>query len=183
MRHIRRGRTGALEQIYDRHSSAAFSLAYAILRDRGLAEEATQDAFLAIWRKAGDYRPERGSLRSWLLTIVRNRCFDALRRKVRDPSYEPMDERRWSCADGDVTAAEVIRCDEADGVRSGLAKLPAEQRRVIALAYFGGFTQAEIARRLELPLGTVKSRLRLGLGTLREGVVRQVAQRTEDLSA
>lgn len=178
MRRARRGDIGAFEQIYDRHGTTAYSVAYAILRDHRLAEEATQDAFLAVWRKAGDYRPEVGSLRNWLLAILRYRCFDALRRTARDPRYAPSEELDGHGPELDATVAEVIRSEEADAVRSALANLPAEQRRVIALAYFAGLTHVEIARRLEAPLGTVKGRLRIGLERLRQDIVREVAQPT-----
>jgi RNA polymerase sigma-70 factor, ECF subfamily len=178
MQGARRGEIGAFEQIYDRHGAVAFSVAYAILRDHRLAEEATQDAFLAVWRKAGDYRPDVGSVRTWLLAILRYRCFDALRRTARDPWYVPSEELDGHGPERDATVAEVIRRDEAGTVRSALANLPAEQRRAIALAYFGGLTHVEIARRLEVPLGTIKGRLRLGLERLRQDIVREAAQST-----
>lgn len=175
MEGARRGDIGAFEQIYHRHAAAAFSVACAILRDHRLAEEATQDAFLAVWRRAGDYRPEVGSLRTWLVTILRNRCIDALRCTARDPRYATSEELDRHGSELDATPAEVIRCEEADAVRSVLASLPAEQRSAIALAYFAGLTHVEIARRLEVPLGTVKGRLRLGLERLRHEIVHEAA--------
>jgi RNA polymerase sigma-70 factor (ECF subfamily) len=166
---VRRGEAPAFEVVYDRHSDAAFSLAYRILGARGPAEDAVQEAFLALWRSGGRFESGRGSLRTWILSIVHHRAIDALRRHVvherRRGGDELTAERQ---ASGDLTDVEVARRDEARGVREALGGLPREQSRVIELAYFGGFTQAEIADMLETPLGTVKGRMRLGLGKMRD---------------
>ena len=165
---VRRGEAPAFEVVYDRHSDAAFSLAYRILGTRGAAEDAVQEAFLGLWRNGGRFQPGRGSLRTWILSIVHHRAIDVLRRHVvhekRRGGDELTAERQPS---GELTDVEVARRDEAAGVRAALTGLPRDQSRVIELAYFGGFTQAEIADMLETPLGTVKGRMRLGLDKMR----------------
>jgi RNA polymerase sigma-70 factor (ECF subfamily) len=162
------GRADAFELIYERHASAAFSLAYRICGTRSRAEDATQEAFLSIWRGGGRYSRERGSVRTWVLGIVHHRAIDALRRNLvhdrRRASDEGMEERFEA---RELTDAEAARREEARTVRAALDELPAEQCQVIELAYFGGFTHSEIAETLEMPIGTVKGRMRLGLEKLR----------------
>jgi RNA polymerase sigma-70 factor (ECF subfamily) len=168
---VQAGDAAAFAVIYDRHSGAAFSLVYRIVGRRAEAEDALQEAFLAVWRAGGRYDPARGSVRSWLLGIVHNRAIDAIRRasvhQRRRASDEGIDERLPAPGG---TEAEVIRRMDAAHVRAALGALPAEQVRVIELAYFGGFTHTEIAGMLALPLGTVKARMRLGLQKLRGGL-------------
>ncbi len=158
----------AFATLYDRHGRVAYSLAYRMMGERQAAEDLAQDAFLKLWRAAGSYRAERGSVRTWLLGIVHNRGIDALRRNLvherRRVSAEGIEERHEARELTDVEAARRI---EARTVRSALETLPNEQLRVVELAYFGGFTHTEIADLLELPVGTVKGRMRLGLGKLR----------------
>ena len=165
---VKRGDARAFELIYDRHSGVAFSLAYRICGRRNTAEEVSQEAFLAIWRSGGRYDRTRGSVRTWVLGIVHNRAIDALRRSGvhdrRRASDEGIEERFEA---PDRTDAEVARRDEARSVRGLLKELPEEQGRVIELAYFGGFTHSEIAEMLQMPLGTVKGRMRLGLDKMR----------------
>jgi RNA polymerase sigma-70 factor, ECF subfamily len=162
------GRADAFELIYERHASAAFSLAYRICGTRSRAEDATQEAFLSIWRGGGRYSRERGSVRTWVLGIVHHRAIDALRRNLvhdrRRASDEGMEERFEA---RELTDAEAARREEARTVRAALDELPAEQCQVIELAYFGGFTHSEIAETLQMPIGTVKGRMRLGLEKLR----------------
>jgi len=162
------GDARAFEVVYDRHASSAFSLAYRMVGSRAQAEDVVQEAFLNIWRSGGRYDRLRGSVRTWVLGIVHNRAIDALRRAVvRDrvrAGDEGIEERFES---GDRTDVEVARRDEARAVRGMLDELPSEQCTVIELAYFGGFTHTEIARMLEMPVGTVKGRMRLGLQKLR----------------
>jgi RNA polymerase sigma-70 factor (ECF subfamily) len=171
MQLIRRGDARAFEVIYERHSSAAFSLAYRMTGARGLAEDVAQDAFLSIWRSGARYERARGSVRTWVLGIVHHRAIDALRRSFvherRRASDEGIEER---LADEVRTDAEVARRQEADTVRAALQTLPGEQVQVIELAYFGGFTHTEIAEMLEMPVGTVKGRMRLGLEKLRNSL-------------
>jgi RNA polymerase sigma-70 factor (ECF subfamily) len=165
---VEQGRAEAFEIVYDRHSSAAFSLAYRICGTRSSAEDATQEAFLSIWRGGGRYLRERGSVRTWVLGIVHHRSIDSLRRNLvhdrRRASDEGLDER---FASRELTEVEAVRRDEARKVRAALDELPPEQCRVIELAYFGGFTHTEIADMLETPVGTVKGRMRLGLEKMR----------------
>ena len=166
---VRRGEAAAFEVVYDRHADAAFSLAYRIVGGRGAAEDVVQEAFLALWRTGSRYEAGRGSLRTWVLSIVHHRAIDALRRHVVHERRRGGDETTAERQPADeLTDVEVARRDEARGVRAALRGLPHEQLRVIELAYFGGFTQAEIADMLETPLGTVKGRMRLGLEKMRD---------------
>src|SRR3954453_4014757 len=169
MQLVRRGDSAAFEVVYERHGTAAFSLAYRMVGTRSAAEDVVQEAFLALWRSGARYDRTRGSVRTWILGIVHNRAIDALRRSmVHDPrraSAEGLEERFEA---RERTEVEVARRDEAGEVRTALDTLPADQLRVIELAYFGGFTHAEIASMLEEPLGTVKGRMRLGLAKMRD---------------
>jgi RNA polymerase sigma-70 factor, ECF subfamily len=168
MQLVRRGEARAFEVLYERHSGAAFSLAYRMCGSRGSAEDVTQEAFLAIWRSGARYDRTRGSVRSWVLGIVHNRAIDALRRAMvhdrRRASDEGLEERFEA---GERTEVEAARRDEARSVRELIDELPEEQGRVIQLAYYGGFTHTEIADMLDTPIGTVKGRMRLGLEKLR----------------
>ncbi len=168
---VKRADPAAFAVVYERHATAAFSLAYRMVGTRAAAEDVVQEAFLALWRGSGRYDITRGSVRTWVLGIVHHRAIDALRRSVvhdrRRASDEGLEERFET---GERTDVEVARRDEAETVRSALRQLPAEQARVIELAYFGGFTHTEIAEALGQPLGTVKGRMRLGLTKLRAGL-------------
>jgi RNA polymerase sigma-70 factor, ECF subfamily len=161
----------AFELLYDRHGGAAFSLAYRMVGNRVTAEDITQEAFLSIWRSRLRYEPARGSVRTWVLGIVHHRGIDALRRHAvhdrRRASMEGVEERFEASERTDVEAA---RRQEARSVRDALEALPQEQSRVIELAYFGGFSHSQIAEMLEMPLGTVKGRMRLGLEKLRQSL-------------
>jgi RNA polymerase sigma-70 factor, ECF subfamily len=160
----------AFEVLYDRHGGIAYSLAYRIVGDAGGAEDVTQEAFLSVWRSEAGYDPARGSVRSWLLGIVRNRAIDVLRRNSsgRAPRLDlGAEERLAEVPAPDRTDTEALRRDEARSIRGALAQLPEDQSQVIGLAYFGGFSQSEIASMLGAPLGTVKGRMRLGLEKVR----------------
>jgi RNA polymerase sigma-70 factor (ECF subfamily) len=162
------GDASAFSVIYDRHSTAAFSLAYRMVGKRNQAEDVVQEAFLSLWRAGGRYDAGRGSVRTWVLGIVHNRAIDALRRATVHDSRRASDEgieERFEAKDR--TDAEAARRSEAGEIRQALGLLPPDQLKVIELAYFGGFTHAEIAEMLETPLGTVKGRMRLGLEKLR----------------
>ena len=167
MQLVQQGDPEAFEVLYDRHGGAAFSLAYRIVGTRSAAEDATQDAFLSIWRSRVRYSRERGSVRTWILGIVHNRTIDSLRRNLvhdkRRASAEGLEEREEAT---ELTDVEAIRRDEARTLRAALEKLPEAQVRVIELAYYGGFTHTEIATMIEEPVGTVKGRMRLGLQKL-----------------
>ena len=166
----------AFEVFYDRHGGAAFSLAYRILGDRTAAEDCIQEAFISIWRSGGRFDRTRGSVRSWTLSIVRNRAIDALRSKAgKAPKLTFDDDAILESRPADeLTDQEAMRHETATEVRGALSQLPGEQSKVIELAYFGGFSQSEISRMLNVPLGTVKGRMRLGLekirGELAEGL-------------
>jgi len=168
MQLVRHGEAPAFEVVYERHSGAAFSLAYRMCGKRSIAEDVVQESFLSLWRSGARYDRTRGSVRTWVLGIVHNRAIDALRRSVvhdrRRASDEGIEERFEA---PERTEVEVARRDEAREIRSALEELPAEQSRVIELAYFGGFTHTEIASMLDTPIGTVKGRMRLGLAKMR----------------
>ena len=168
MQLVRRGDARAFEVIYERHSAAAFSLAYRMMGTRAGAEDVTQEAFLSMWRSGSRYDRVRGSVRTWVLGIVHHRAIDALRRATvhdrRRAGDEGIEERLEARERTDV---EVARREEAGAVRSALATLPPDQVQVLELAYFGGFTHTEIADLLEAPVGTVKGRMRLGLKKMR----------------
>jgi RNA polymerase sigma-70 factor, ECF subfamily len=176
MQLVQRGDPRAFELVYDRHSGAAFSLAYRMVGDRAVAEDVTQEAFLSIWRSRLRYEAERGSVRSWVLGIVHHRTIDALRRNLvhsrRRTSAEGIEERHEA---PERTEVEAARREEARTVRAALETLPGEQNRVIELAYFGGFTHTQIAEMLDLPVGTVKGRMRLGLDKLHRELAGEVA--------
>ena len=176
MRLVQKDRPDAFEAVYERHSGAAFSLAYRMMGTRPMAEDVVQEAFLAMWRSRVRYRPDKGSLRTWTLGIVHHRAIDALRRNLvhdrRRSDSEGAEEREEAPERTDV---EALRRDEARTVRAAIGKLPEGQSKVVELAYFGGFTHTEIADMLEMPVGTVKGRMRLALDKLRLGLQEQVA--------
>lgn len=183
MRLIQVGDVGAFELLYKRHGRAAFSLAKSIVRDFAMAEEVVQDAFLTLWRESLRYEPGRGSTRSWTLGIVRNRAIDTLRRKLRSERRETFVEGLYERQTGqDCTELEVARRDQVRTTWARLDVLPSEQQEVIKLAFLGELTNNEIAQALELPLGTVKGRMRLGLQKLHRAYDASPA-RVEQLAA
>jgi RNA polymerase sigma-70 factor, ECF subfamily len=168
MGHAQSGDARAFEIIYDRHADVAFSLAYRMSGRRAMAEDIVQEAFLSLWRSGARYDRTRGSVRSWVLGVVHNRAIDVFRRDtVRAGKDVSDDETVQRLAAEGSTEGEVERRDNAAHVRGALAELPGEQRQVIELAYFGGFSHTQIAELLKLPAGTVKGRMRLGLTKLR----------------
>jgi RNA polymerase sigma-70 factor (ECF subfamily) len=166
----------AFEVFYDRHGGVAYSLAYRIVGERGAAEDVVQEAFISIWRSGARYDRARGSVRSWMLGIVRNRAIDFLRSKAgRAPKLDFDDDAVLEHRPAEeLTDAEALRRETTHELRGALGELPGEQSKVIELAYFGGFSHSEIATMLDVPLGTVKGRMRLGLekirGELAEGL-------------
>jgi RNA polymerase sigma-70 factor, ECF subfamily len=163
-----RSDAAAFEIVLERHVDAAFSLAYRMIGRRAQAEDVVQEALLSVWRGGQHYERSRGSVRNWILGITHHRAVDALRRDGvrtgRNVSDEDLQDRLEA---PELTDVEVVRRDEAKEIQTVLGHLPAEQVQVIELAYFGGFTQTEIATMLDIPVGTVKGRMRLGLEKMR----------------
>ncbi len=175
---VQAGDADAFEIVYDRHCDAAFSLAYRMCGRRASAEDVLQEAFLALWRTGARYDSARGSVRNWILRIAHNRAVDALRRGVVREGRLFHDEGVLERVAGpERTDEQALESERAREVQGALRELPREQSRVVELAYFGGFTHTEIASMLQMPVGTVKGRMRLGLAKLRlmldeEGVAR-----------
>jgi RNA polymerase sigma factor (sigma-70 family) len=155
----------ALAELYERYGRVAYGLARRILRDDDLAQDAVQEGFLAAWRSAARFMPERAKASTWLLTLVHRRAVDLVRREERRRA-EPLEEAPVAEAAG-TDEAVWLRL-ERERVQSALRALPDQQREALELAYYGGFTQSELADRLGQPIGTIKSRMFTGLGRLRE---------------
>lgn len=167
---IRAGDASGLDQVYQRYARPVYSLALRILREPSAAEDLTQDVFLKLWRQPETYDPDRGALSAWLLSVAHNRAVDLIRRRrVRDE--EPLSESYGAAEvqrDGVVDPSELVGLQEtATAVRRALAQIPNEQRRAIEMAFFQGKTHVEIAAELGEPLGTTKTRIRLGMRKLR----------------
>jgi RNA polymerase sigma-70 factor, ECF subfamily len=162
------GDARAFEVVFDRHADAAFSLAYRMCGRQSTAEDVVQEAFLSLWRSGARFDHRRGSVRAWVLGVVHNRAIDLFRRESvrtgRDVNAEGLVELMRA---PDDTSTDVQRREDAQEIRAALKELPADQRQVIELAYFGGFSHSQIATMLELAPGTVKGRMRLGLTKLR----------------
>ncbi|HSR33392.1 MAG TPA: sigma-70 family RNA polymerase sigma factor [Anaerolineae bacterium] len=163
-------RVEALSELYDRYGRMVFSLALNSVGDSATAEEITQDVFLRVWQRARQYHSDRAKVSTWLTSITRHRAIDELRRR----GSRPEQSVTWAefsavgepTVDGPEGAAQLVM--EQERVRAAVAQLPHEQQQVLALAYFQGLTQSRIAEALGLPLGTVKTRIRLGMQKLRE---------------
>jgi RNA polymerase sigma-70 factor (ECF subfamily) len=163
------GDQSALAQLYDESSSLVFSLAFRVLGDRADAEEITSDVYAQVWRQAATYDPSRGKASTWLATLVRSRAIDRLRSRGARDKYEIPDVRLESIGTGQTSPErETEFAQRRRRVVSALATLSEEQREVIQLAFFSGLTHSELADRLGQPLGTVKTRIRLGMLKLRE---------------
>lgn len=159
----------AFEVVYDRHCDAAFALAHRICGARAAADDACQDAFMDAWRAAGSYDPRGGSVRSWLLTIVHHRAIDHVRRITRTRDRTGGDEGAAGRLPArDDTQADALARAERTETLGLLEVLTEEQRRIVALAFYSGYSHSEIAEIVGLPLGTVKTRMRTGLATLRD---------------
>ena len=158
----------AYEVVYDRHADAAFALAHRILGSRAAADDACQDAWMAAWRSASRYDPRLGSVRSWLLTVVHHRAIDHVRRRTRLRDRTVADDAAAERVAGDDdTEALALAADERELAAGLLDELSGDQRAVVELAFYSGYSHSEIADILELPLGTVKGRMRAGLEKLR----------------
>jgi RNA polymerase sigma factor (sigma-70 family) len=166
---VARGDESALAELYDRVGRVAYGLALRVVRDERLAEDAVQEGFLAVWRTAAGFRAERAKASTWILTLVHRRAVDVVRREERrraEPLPEELPVRPGQA--GEPTEEAAWLRYERERVQTALAKLPDTQREAIELAYYGGFSQSELAERLGLPLGTIKSRMFAGLARLRE---------------
>jgi RNA polymerase sigma-70 factor (ECF subfamily) len=162
---VARSDEDALAALYDRFGRVAYGLAFRILRDAALAQDAVQDAFLAAWRTAVSFDPERGKASTWLLTLVHRRSVDVVRREERRRA-DPLEDAPIPSGDATDEAAEIR--EQRRTVQAALAQLPPEQREALELAYYGGLSQSELADRLGVPLGTVKSRMFAALAKLRD---------------
>jgi RNA polymerase sigma-70 factor, ECF subfamily len=171
MDRLANGDLGALDRLYEHHGAMAFSIAYRITGDRTAAEDVVQEAFLGAWRNAARYVDARGSVRTWLLSIVHHRAIDAIRRRRPTAELPDAEATLPSALTLPDTWAEVEQRLDRDTVRAALATISDVQREAIELAYFGGLSQTEIAERTGVPLGTVKGRLRLGLAGLRAALL------------
>jgi len=170
IRLIVRARPEALSELYDRYGRLVFSLAVNAVGDSATAEEITQDVFVRVWERASQYRAEQAQVSTWLTSIARHRAIDQLRRQGVRPegqsvAWADLSPQAEPTAVGPEQATELSI--QRQRVRAAVAQLPAEQKQVLALAYFQGYTQTEIAESLSLPLGTVKTRIRLAMEKLR----------------
>jgi RNA polymerase sigma-70 factor (ECF subfamily) len=166
---VARGDDTALAELYDRVGRMAYGLAFRVLRDERLAEDAVQEAFLVVWRTAAGFSAERAKATTWILTLVHRRAVDLVRREERRRT-EPLGEAEGVADEAGSPSAEDAAWlhFERERVQQALSLLPDTQREAIELAYYGGFTQSELAERLGQPLGTIKSRMFAGLSRLRE---------------
>jgi RNA polymerase sigma-70 factor (ECF subfamily) len=164
---LQNGDMDALAELYDRYAALAMGVALRVVRDRNAAEDAVHDSFLAVWRKARTFDAQRGSVRSWLLTVVRHRAIDRVRRSVPTMDVADADEQSLIRSDADPTLAAAVASMSADELAQAMRALPNEQRRAVELAYFEGHTYREVARLMNISPGTAAGRLRLALQRLR----------------
>ena len=168
------GRAEALEVLYDRYSRPVYSLVLGLLREPAIAEEVTQEVFLRVWMKASSFKSESGKAKTWILSIAHHRAIDRLRQGRNRQKESPLDElleSGWQMGTeaGAIEKTAILQ-EEGEHIQEGLSQLPEEQRQVLVLGYYRGFTQAEIAKGLNVPLGTVKTRMRLGIQKLRQSL-------------
>ncbi len=164
---VNNGEPKAFATLYDRHSQAAFSLAYRMMGEKQAAEDLAQEAFIKVWRRAGSYRAQKASVRTWILSIVHNRGIDQLRSHASRRRTQEKIEASAASSQPSEAFAETWRNTQAEQVREALSTLPKEQLKILELAYFSGYTHVQIAELLNVPLGTVKGRMRLGLKKIR----------------
>jgi RNA polymerase sigma-70 factor, ECF subfamily len=170
MSRVARGDADALGELYDHYGRLVFGVLYRMLGSPESAEEVAQNAFHSVWRQAGGYRRERGSVRTWLLAIARNAAIDWRRTKGHRVARETAIDDALALVDDMQVEERVIASLRAQRVRAAVGALPTEQREVLSLAFWSGLSQTEIAARTGAPLGTVKSRVRLGMARLRESL-------------
>jgi RNA polymerase sigma-70 factor, ECF subfamily len=168
---IIRSEPAALSELYDRYSRLVFSIAYSLVGDYATTEEITQDVFVRVWERASQYRADQGKVSTWLISIARHRSIDMLRRQGARPedhtvSWAESTIDGMPSDDNPEEAAELSM--QRQRVRAAIAQLPADQKQALALAYFNGYTHRQIAERLDQPLGTVKTRIRLAMQKLRQ---------------
>lgn len=169
----------ALEELFDRHHGLALAIANRVLRDQSRSEDVVQEAFMAVWRQASSFDSSKGKARTWLLSVVRHRAIDVTRRKGYSAPVTSLEELTTHPQTADVWP-EVNRNIDAKTLRNAMDDLPQEQRQAIAMAYFEGYTNREIAEISNVPLGTVKGRIRLGMNKLREIVIPKMTELRED---
>jgi RNA polymerase sigma-70 factor (ECF subfamily) len=165
---VEQGDAEAFAMLYDRHSRPAYSLAYRMMGEKQAAEDLLQDALLKVWRAAASYRPERGSVRTWILSIVHNRGIDQLRSLASRRRTQERVEASAPRVQPSEAFTQAWRNTQREQVREALGTLPAEQLKILELAYFSGYTHVEISELLGVPLGTVKGRMRLGLKKVKD---------------
>ncbi|MCH8939647.1 MAG: sigma-70 family RNA polymerase sigma factor [Chloroflexi bacterium] len=168
------GRTEALEEIYDRYSRPVYSLVLGLLREPAIAEEVTQEVFLRVWLRSSSFKPLSGKAKTWILSIAHHRAIDRLRQQRHRQKESPLEdflEGEWQMGtEAGAVEQTAILHEESVKIQEAMKKLPEEQRQVLMLGYFRGFTQAEISKGLNVPLGTVKTRMRLGIQKLRQSL-------------
>lgn len=167
---IRSGDAGALGELYDRYAPNALATALRVVGGRDEAEDVVHDAFVAVWRKIDRFDAERGSLRGWLMTVVRNRAIDRVRARRTTVDVDAADERSLLRTGPNPTWEDALGRAAAGDLRAALAELPVEQRRAVELAYFEGYTYREVAELTGVPAGTANGRLRLALTKLRDSL-------------
>ena len=168
---IAQAQTKAFDRLYDRYNRLVFSVAIAILGDQSAAEEATLDVFVQVWKKAGTYRADQGQVRTWLTAITRHHAIDILRWRKSRPDANGIGWDETTLQDGLVTrdTEEVAELTfQRERIQAALAQLPEDQREALKLAYFSGYSHSQIAEVLKQPLGTVKTRIRLGMQKLKQ---------------
>jgi RNA polymerase sigma-70 factor (ECF subfamily) len=167
VRRVADGDADALRVLYERYGRIVYSFAFRFVRDPGLAEECTQDVFLALWRRASGFDPSRAKPSTWMLAVARNRAIELGRRRSRRPALAAEAVAETDDDNAPDPAAVAVEVDRAERVALALAELPPEQREVVSLAYFDQLSHSEIAELIGIPLGTVKGRMRLALERLR----------------
>ncbi len=175
MARVQAGSSGAFAALYDRYRDRSYRVSHAVCHDRGRSEDAVQEAFISIWCRRDTYKPLQGTVAAWLLAVVRNRAIDAVRRHDRHAARRADDDRLDGHPAPDDVAAQVAARADAERLQPLLAQIPEAQREVITLAFFANLTHTEIAAQLDLPPGTVKGRMRLGLTKLRDELERDEA--------